>query len=88
MVQCWNFGCTVDIKRGENWTPLNKIWVNTSNDMPHDLKQCYKDSMIRQGKWHNYSPKPEYIPPIIEYPNLWLWPARFKEELDHLRRNQ
>jgi len=85
-LKCWNFGCTVDIRKGENWSPVNKIWIDTSSEMPHDLKQCYKESMIKQGKWKNYEKKeePEYEP-IIEYAGQWLWPKEYKAAIDHLR---
>ena len=81
-MRCWVHGCDIDIEKAANWTAVNKLWIETATERPHNFKECYKQSMIKQGKWINYS-KPITI---IEYPDRWLWPARFKDQLDHLRR--
>ena len=38
---CWNPGCNTDIVKGENWTPINKIWIETATDRPHNFRKCF-----------------------------------------------
>ena len=44
MTICWNEGCNTDIVKGENWTPQNKIWIETATDRPHNFRQCFVKS--------------------------------------------
>jgi hypothetical protein len=63
-------------------------YIEVSLGRPHNFKKCWKQLQILLGKWTEHEKKEvEYVPPYIEYAGLWEWPARFKEQIDHLRRN-
>jgi hypothetical protein len=47
-VKCSN--CDIEIERAENWTPVNKIWLNKQSGIPHDFKKCWRESK-NPDKW-------------------------------------
>ena len=82
---CWNEGCNIDIIRGENWTPQNKIWIETATDRPHNFKQCFKQPYTKNGNW--VIPKKKYEKvgdPIIDDANKHYYP-QLKYFLTHGR---
>jgi hypothetical protein len=66
VTKCWN--CNVEIERAENWTPENRIWIETNLSRPHDFKKCYREKLIREGKWKQHSREAEDEPEVLSEP--------------------
>ena len=65
-MKCWN--CGVEIIKAENWTSLNKLWIENpeNNPQPHDFKKCYREKLKREGKWKERTEEEEQEVPKTE----------------------
>jgi len=71
---CWNNGCNTDIIKAENWSPQNKIWIETASERPHNFKECFRKNLTKTGKWFTPSRKyKETGDPIIDNCNKFYY---------------
>ncbi len=70
VLKCWN--CDTEIQRAENWTPLNKVWIENPEGAarPHDFKKCYSQKKARDK---DNKPSPKSFT-TIEYAGRWAAP--------------